>query len=145
METVKCFARPVVTAVRDETIGAVARLMDNHNVGAVVITECGRPTGIVTDRDIAVYVAAYDGPATGVVERIMQAPVVTIGQDDSIIHAAQLMMDRRIRQLPTINEHGQIVGIVTVDDLLRLLVCESANLIEAMRPETQVKGIAVPP
>jgi len=49
---------------------------------------------------------------------LMTAPPVTIGQDNSVVHAAHLMYARRVKRLPVVDDDGRLIGIVTRSDVL---------------------------
>ena len=106
----------VVTATPDASVREVAETMRERNVGSVVLVEDGRPVGFVTDRDLAVSVLA-DGrdPSDRACDHA-SAPVVTAGPDLDITEAAELMVEHGIRRLPVL-EGGELIGIVTLDDL----------------------------
>ncbi len=136
---IESFVKKVITAAPDEALAAVARLMDRHNVGAVVIVENHRPVGIVTDRDIALAVAARGLPAQTPGVRVLTSPIETIGSGEGVFQATQLMRERSIRRVAVVDEAGRIDGIVTFDDLLRLVGRELVNLIEGIQPEMEVR------
>ena len=106
----------VVTATPDTSVREVAETMRERNVGSVVLVEDGRPVGFVTDRDLAVSVLA-DGrdPSDRACEHA-SATVVTAAPDLDITGAAELMVEHGIRRLPVL-EGGELIGIVTLDDL----------------------------
>jgi CBS domain containing-hemolysin-like protein len=95
--------------------------MASANVGAVIVLEHGAPIGILTDRDIAVRIAAVGlDPRRVTVEEAMSKPVVTVKETDELSVAVEVMERHRIRRVPILNEVGQLVSIVTSDDLLLL-------------------------
>jgi CBS domain-containing protein len=106
----------VVTAPADATLGHVAGLMRDRNVGSVVVLEHDRPAALITDRDVALVLGAdgvgRDEPSGPHATR----PLVTgeVGMD--IEEAAALMVQHRIRRLPVLDGDG-LAGIVTLDDL----------------------------
>jgi CBS domain-containing protein len=106
----------VVTATPDTSVREVAETMRERNVGSVVLVENGQPVGFVTDRDLAVSVLA-DGrdPSDRACDHA-SAPVVTAAPDMDITEAAELMVEHGIRRLPVL-EGGELIGIVTLDDL----------------------------
>jgi CBS domain-containing protein len=106
----------VVTADTSDTLQHVGELMRDRNVGSVVICEGGRPTGVITDRDLALAVVA-DGidPDSQAGEHASQ-PLVTGQVEMHIEEAVALMIQHRIRRLPVTAGEG-LVGIVTIDDL----------------------------
>jgi CBS domain-containing protein len=106
----------VVSAAGDATLGDVAQLMRDRNVGSVVILEHDRPVALITDRDVAL---ALGADASGRDERSglhATRPLVTgeVGMD--VEEAAALMVQHRIRRLPVLNGDA-LAGIVTLDDL----------------------------
>src|SRR5215210_3060451 len=86
---------------------AAARVIRDHDVGAVLVLDDGDLHGIVTDRDLAVRLVAdgRDAESTTVVEI-----------DASIDEAVGLRRERALRRLPVV-EHGTPVGIVSLGDL----------------------------
>jgi CBS domain-containing protein len=106
----------VVTATPETSVREVAETMRERNVGSVVLVENGQPVGFVTDRDLAVSVLA-DGrdPSDRACDHA-SAPVVTAAPDMDITEAAELMVEHGIRRLPVL-EGGELIGIVTLDDL----------------------------
>jgi CBS domain-containing protein len=122
----------VVTAEPTDTISSVARRMREHNVGAVIVVEGQKPVGIVTDRDLALALGAQGVVPEGAVARVMTAPVRTIPDGAGIFAATQCMRDAGVRRLPIVDAQGHLVGIVSLDDLLRLLGRELHNLTVGM-------------
>jgi CBS domain-containing protein len=139
MAIVETFMRKVVTATPTETLAAVARLMELHGVGAVVIAENQRPVGIVTDRDLALEFGARGTPPDTPVVKVMSTPVETVGLADGVFAITQALREYKVRRLPVVDEDGRLAGIVTLDDLLRLLASEFSNLLQSIEPEMKVK------
>lgn len=135
MYVIEKFARPVITAGPKEPLAEVARLMEQHQVGAVVIAENHRPVGIITDRDLALELGAHGEPVTTPAAKIMNSPVQTADLRDSIIQLTRQLQESRVRRLPIVDADGRLAGIVTVDDLLGLLNQELSHLIGAMGTE----------
>ncbi|MFH1450425.1 MAG: CBS domain-containing protein [archaeon] len=75
--------------------------------------------GIVTTSDIIYKVIAKDkDPKTTTLEKIMSSPVHAIGPGNTLQEAAKMMNKKRIKKLPVINEKGEILGIITISDIL---------------------------
>ncbi len=105
----------VVTAPRTATIGEVAELMRDRNVGSVVICDDGRPHALITDRDVALAVAdSADRSAEA--DAYASRPLVTGEPEMDMEEGAALMVQHRIRRLPLL-AGGDLCGIVTLDDL----------------------------
>lgn len=106
----------------NDTLVDAARLMASLDVGALPI--CGedkRLKGIVTDRDIVVRCIAEGGdPATTTAGSMGQGKPVTIGADDDIRDALEVMESYQVRRLPVIDGHD-LVGIISQADIARTL------------------------
>ncbi|HYV37399.1 MAG TPA: CBS domain-containing protein [Gemmataceae bacterium] len=122
-----------------DSLTAVARSMERHNVGAIVVVENGRPAGIVTDRDLALQVVARGVSPQKAVRDIMTAPVKTVEQSEGVFDTTRTMMDAKVRRLPVVGEDDRVVGIVTLDDLLGVLSQELSHLIAGIKPEMETK------
>ena len=139
MELSEIVTRSVVTARAEETLAAVAFRMQEHNVGTVVIVEDRRPVGIITDRDLALALGARDVSPQAQVQKVMTRHVLAIPEDTGIYTATKFMRERGVRRLPVVDREDRLVGIVTLDDLLRFLGRELYNLAEGIRHEMEVK------
>jgi CBS domain-containing protein len=129
------FTRDVVTAAPQDCLADVARLMDRHNVGAVVVVENHQVVGIVTDRDLALEMGARGRRPETPVVRVMATPAMTLHQDEGVFAATQAMRDAGVRRLPVVDEDGRVTGIVTLDDLLHVLARELYNLTQCIHSE----------
>src|SRR5712691_6981801 len=93
----------VVTAPPTATVREVAELMRERNVGSVVLVEEGRPTGFITDRDLAVGVVADAREPSDCAADHASAPVVTGDPEMDVEEAAQLMVSHGIQRLPVLD------------------------------------------
>lgn len=132
-------ATKMVTTDPQTPLSVIAQQMRQENVGTVVIVREQKPVGIVTDRDLALAVAA-DGliPETPV-EQVMTTPVKTIPTGAGIFAATQCMRDAGVRRLPIVDEKGRLTGMISLDDLIWLLGRELFNLAEGIRQEIAVR------
>jgi len=126
--------RDVVSVAREATAAAAAQLMRQHHVGALVVCERMNgerriPVGIVTDRDIVVEVVAPELRAdTITVGDIMREELITVRETDSVVAVLEVMRFKGVRRVPVVGADGQLVGIVTVDDLLGVLADELGDI-----------------
>jgi len=130
----------VVTARADDGLLKVAQLMRDHAVGSVVI--CGHegaPEGMVTDRDLTVRAFAEERPADEPVGEHATRPLITGEPEMDLEEAAALMVQHRVRRLPIV-EDGELVGIVTLDDI----AVRTGNLEVAQRMTQEVIEGALP-
>ena len=141
MNMTSMFAKPVTTVGPHTPLKTAARLMRKHNVGALVVTEEDHPTGIVTDRDIALAVCERDLTPDTPVQAVMTVPVETLRQDEGVYDAVRKMMELRVRRLPVIDEMGRLVGLVSLDDLLLTLSRALNQLAEGVHPAPEEVGV----
>jgi signal-transduction protein with cAMP-binding, CBS, and nucleotidyltransferase domain len=131
-------SRRIVTASPKDSLAKVGTLMEQENVGAVVITEADRPVGIVTDRDLALAVCVRGTSPEEHVQNVMTCPVSTISKDEGVFNATQQLMEQAVRRLPVVDQSGGLVGLVSLDDLLLLLSRELQNMAEGIKVETTI-------
>ena len=131
------FATSVVAVVEPETTALqVAKLMRTHHVGALVVVDAqekSKPLGIVTDRDLVLELMAEGlDPAVFTAGDIMSLSLVLARPDMDVMEAAELMKTHRLRRLVIADDAGQLVGIVTMEDVLELLMRELSGIVLAM-------------
>ena len=105
---------------RDATLRAVARVMKEHKIGAVLVTQAdGSLLGLVTDRDLVIRGMASDRDVdkTSVAE-ICSTPPVKLDLTAMVDDAVRLMRERSVRRIPVVAD-GKPVGIVSIGDLAR--------------------------
>jgi CBS domain-containing protein len=135
--------RHVVVAPKAETIVDAAKRMRTSHVGALVVVEerSGRhvPVGIVTDRDIVIGVVAGDPDHLNylLVSDVMTDEPVTAQAQESIETALGKMQEHGIRRLPIVDGAGALVGILTLDDVLRYLTAQQSELVALVAREQQ--------
>lgn len=107
----------VVKLSASATAMTAAKLMAEHNVGAIMIMENGKLVGIFTERDIVKrVVAAGLNPAQTTIATVMTANPIRLKSGESVYHALDLMKKNHIRHLP-LEENGEIIGMVSIRDL----------------------------
>jgi len=134
--------RNVITAQDNISVKDAAELMRRHHVGSVVITRgnLSKPVGIVTDRDIAIVAVARDfDPLTLPAADIMTSPVHTISATQPAISALQAMRRFGVRRLPVTGEFDELVGIISLDDLVDAYAAELALFAQALRRERKIE------
>jgi len=135
MTVFECCRRAVVTASPEASVREVARLMSESNVGSVVImTDDCCPMGIVTDRDLVTRVMAPDrNPKTTRIREVMTTDLVVVEDGTGLYEALQCVREKGIRRLPIVDREGKLVGIITMDDIIRLLGQELQCMGEVIR------------
>lgn len=126
-------SRGVVIANPEDSLRTVAELMRLHHVGSVVVTrdDAGlcRPLGIVSDRDIVLALVARDvSPDAVSAADVMSEPLESVNESDEVWQVLERMRSRGVRRLPVLGAQGELIGIVSADDLLELVAEELASL-----------------
>jgi CBS domain-containing protein len=128
--------RGVETAGPDTTVEVLANTMDEKGVGSVVVTEDNRVVGIVTDRDVALTLARDGDPATLTAADVMAAEPTTLPSSAGVLELTERMAEESVRRIPVVDDGGVIVGIVTLDDVVRLLSTELEHLADVIEAES---------
>lgn len=114
------------------TVRQAVQRMNEHGVGALLVLDDGRLVGIFTERDVLRRVVdAGRDPHTTLVAEVMSSPVVTIRPETSVRGAMETITKLRHRHLPVV-ESGNIIGMVSIGDLLRWVTYYQQREIEHM-------------
>jgi CBS domain-containing protein len=139
-------SRRVITVSPQLGIQRAAELMREEHVGfLVVVPEEPRgpqpPLGVLTDRDIVVSVVAKGAdPASLKVGDVMSMQPVLAGESDGVDLALRTMRKAGVRRLPVVNGRGEIVGVLSLDDLLEFVAREMDSLSGAVRNGRHIEG-----
>lgn len=127
---------PVVTVNEGAASNKVASLMEENELGCVIITNKeGKPVGIITERDLVIRVLSKNlKPDAVKAKDIMTSPLVTIEPDATINEAAKKMNKLNIRRLGVIYK-GNLVGVVSSKDILGVM----PELIEIIQEKTRIE------
>ena len=109
---------------------AVSKMVEG-NVGSLLVTEGGRLVGIVTERDYLRRVAIVGrDERTTPVREVMSAPIVYTTPESSIEECMAVMTERRIRHLPVLTESREVMGVVSIGDLVKFQTREQSAQIK---------------
>jgi len=122
------------------TVLSAARTMRQLHVGnLVVVDEAGgaqTPLGIITDRDIVVEVLGRElDPASVRVDEVMRKPVVLVHGTEDASQALERMRTHGVRRVPVIGDDRRLIGIISLDDLLRQLAADATALAQVVASE----------
>ncbi|MGE0556422.1 MAG: CBS domain-containing protein [Gemmatimonadales bacterium] len=144
MLTGRICTRVVATAVASEAVRTAAQRMASQGVGTLVVLDPSShtPTGVVTDRDLTIRCLAQglDPDATPVAE-VMSAPAISITDEAPIEDALEKMSRAGIRRLVVTGADGGLIGLLSLDDTLELVVEEMTaigRLLERQAPHVAV-------
>ncbi len=141
-----CNRNPITVRRSDELIKA-AQLMREKHIGYLVVVDPEvaeqslRPVGVVTDRDIVISVIAREtDPRALRVGDIMTQQPVTIGAAEPVEKAVREMRRIGVRRLPVVSPRGELVGVLSLDDVLEVLSAELQNVAGSIRNERMIEG-----
>lgn len=115
----KLVNRSIITVPHDASLLEAAWIMRNRRIGSLLVERNGQKVGILSETDVtrrAVAEGLHPGQVT--VEAVMSHPIITLDIQSTPEMANDMMKERGIRHL-AITESDQIVGIISVRDLLR--------------------------
>jgi CBS domain-containing protein len=125
----------------EASCAAAARLMRDANVGSVVVADGPKPLGLVTDRDLAVRVVAEGRDPEAVrLQEVMSGDPIFLSERRSVASVIEVMRDLAIRRVMVVDDAGDLVGVIALDDLLMRTAEDLAGLAEAIRKEVAPTG-----
>jgi predicted transcriptional regulator len=109
----------VVTVDVGATVREAVDVLNEKNCNSLVVLQNGRPVGIITERDILKRVIpTCEDPDKIKVDNIMSVPLVVGKPRMELSEAAEIMLDKKIKNLPVVYRE-KLVGIVTLSDIIR--------------------------
>jgi len=140
LNTGEVCTRSVTIAFRRTPLNAAAKLMRENHVGCLVVVDeisgSRVVVGILTDRDIVTAVVAADADARRLlVEDVMSTDLITARESDSLMDVMRSMRRKGVRRVPVVGAENELVGIVTMDDVLTILSEELSLLVDALGSE----------
>ena len=125
--------RHVYTVERSATVAEAVREMNEKGVGALLVVDGSRPVGIFTERDVLRRIVDADkDPALVHVAEVMTRQLVTIAPETRLEEAMSVMTERRHRHLPVM-EGDEIVGMLSIGDLMRWITLNQEDYIRQMQ------------
>ena len=109
----------VVTIGRDASAFDAARVMNDHHIGALVVTDDqGGVAGIFTERDLLKRVVAGGRrPEKTIVGDVMTRDVIVCTPETHTDEVRQIMRQKRIRHMPVVGHDGRLIGMISIGDL----------------------------
>jgi CBS domain-containing protein len=133
----KHVTRELVALDGTSPIRDAARVMAERRIGSVGVKEDGKIVGLVTERDLVVNALAGTGNANQPIRNAMRSGMPRVGVDANEAECAALMRDHATRHL-LVEDHGQIVGVVSMRDIIQLMLDEKQYVIEQLH--TYIQG-----
>ena len=124
--------REVVSLDASAPCREAARLMAEKKIGAVGVRRGGRTIGLVTERDLVNKVRAASASLDTPIAEAMRGDIPSIGPRASESECSDLMRDNYTRHL-LVEEKGEVVGIISMRDVIRLMLDEKQFLIDQLQ------------
>jgi CBS domain-containing protein len=165
MKVKKLMTTDVLSIGPEAPLKDVAAILAERRIsGLPVVGAQGEVLGVVSEADILVKEAGRDPSGGGLLARLllsdlqakwkaeartageaMSAPALTIGPEGSVDEAAARMLEHGVKRLPVVDEHGELVGIVTRTDLIHAFVRPDSALLEEITEEVLVRTLWLSP
>ena len=122
----------VYSITPDARVFDALKLMADKSVGALIVTEGGRITGVISERDYARKVILYGKSSHDLqVRDIMTSKVITVHPGQTVEECMALMTEKRIRHLP-VTEGERLIGVLSIGDLVKEVIAEQRQTIEQL-------------
>ena len=109
----------VITVDVDSSVMKAVKIMNEHEIGCLVVTRRGKAVGIITERDLLQRVIGKSkNPSRTNVREIMTKPLIAGQPEMDLEDATRLMFQKRIKKLPVV-DHGRLLGLITLTDVAR--------------------------
>jgi CBS domain-containing protein len=151
MGVAKICQRNAVTVRQFDDLITAAELMRERHIGYLVVVEpevaegTFKPIGVLTDRDIVISVIARQAdPRALRVGDVMTRQPVLAAESDSLDAALESMRRIGVRRLPVVGNRGQLVGVLSLDDVIDALATELAHVAGSIRNEQRIEAALRP-
>ena len=125
--------REVWSVTPESTVFDALRVMAEKGIGAVLVMEDEHLVGIFTERDYARKVVLEGRTSRqSPVRDVMTRKVLCVSPDRTVDQCMALMTDERARHLPVV-DHKQVIGVVSIGDLVKAVIAEQQHLIEELQ------------
>ena len=126
--------RQIWTILKDQSVMQALILMSEKNIGAIIIVDNNDfPIGIFSERDYArkIILKGKSSKDT-LLDEVMTKELITVTRDDKVEQCMEIMIQKKIRHLPVL-EDKKIVGIISIGDLLKIMIKEQKELIDHLQ------------
>jgi len=112
----------ILTVGPELNLTEAARLMRDRRTGSAVVAAAGKKPAIITERDLLRAIADGVDLTSTQVSAYMTADAVTITADWHVVDVARTMIERGFRHVIVVDAAGQVVGILSIRDIVRALL-----------------------
>jgi CBS domain-containing protein len=143
--------RNVIAIHPGEDIASAARVMREKHVGYLIVTEpaaesgANKVVGVLSDRDIVVAVVARDvDPRSLKVGDVMTRNPLLVAEDNSLDAVLSFMGDAGVRRVPVVGPRGELLGVLSLDDVLQRMAQQLTNIAASIRREQRTESLMRP-
>jgi len=115
----------------EATLESAMRMMVEHNVGVLPVSDGKRLVGILSERDFLRRVLYRGVSLQATVRDVMTERIFTVQSSDSIERCMEMMTEQRVRHLPVVDA-GRLVGVLSIRDVVRVTVEDQQSTIEQL-------------
>ena len=125
--------KPLVSAAPDDTVLTALNLLAQHDIGALLVLEGGRLVGIFSERDYArkIILKGKSSKDT-LVREIMSDRVSCVTLHETVEECMALMTGKHIRHLPVLGEDNEVLGILSIGDLVKETISDQKFTIDQL-------------
>ena len=110
----------VITITKDSTVEEAVRLMNEQEIGCLIVIDNKKARGILTERDLLKRVLAKSkDPKKTKVEEVMSTPLISVEPNVEIGDVSRIMFQKNIKKMPIVRK-DKLLGLVTLTDILRI-------------------------
>ena len=132
-EVEQSMRRKVISVGEKDPLPKAIEFMAKNHISCVPVIEDNRPVGIITERDVTK--AILMNRVLDNVKEVMTKPVLTVNGDVNLFDATRLMEDNKLRHLVVVDQGGNMIGIVTLSDIIRDIRADYMDLLKNMLKE----------
>ena len=123
----------VWTVGPEDTVFSALETMAERNIGALLVLDGDDLVGILSERDYARKVKLLErGSKETRVSEIMTTEIRTVGTASTVAECMELMTEHRIRHLPVLDDDGQLVGIISIGDVVKAMIAQQRDMIDQL-------------
>jgi CBS domain-containing protein len=112
-------SKEVKTVRNDTSVKEVISLMTKYDKDAILVEQSGKPTGIITVKDVLVRAVEHGVPLNTIIARMVYTnPLVVIEENATVEEAAKLMKHWQIKHLPIVDKNGCLLGMINDRDVV---------------------------
>jgi len=119
----------------DTSVNEVIDLMTKFDQSYIMVEMSGKPTGIITEHDILVRLVSQGiAPSTVIARMVYTNPIFTVDENATVEEAVEQMKYWGVKHLPVTGKKGELVGVLTADDVILAAPSMASTLAELYRP-----------